>query len=375
MFIIKPIFWVSFTILFYTWVGYPSIIYLLTKIKRKPKVPTTPDELPSVSIIIAAYNEEKVIARRIKNLLEQDYPKEKMEIIVASDGSTDRTVEIAKKYEDQGVRVLDFKKNRGRAAVHNDAVDVAKGEILFFTDAETIFEKDFVKNGVKWLANNRYGCGAGEFEFYYKDEIGRSESIYWKIERKMRYWEFLLDILPFASGGCFFIRRELYEKIPPYSDIDNLSTLSTIAKGYKIFYAKDAKAYDFAVQGEKSHFKKRVRTTLRSFGDMLNYIPVLLKNKKWIALWVLLSHRILRWLTGFFMCILFITNSITFRSEGFLYLGFFLLQVIFYILAIAGRYRKVRIGRIFYSFLLANLASSIAIINLLTGKRIFAYKN
>jgi len=261
MSICNTIFWSSLIILFYTWIGYPFIIYLLTKIKRKPKVPTTPDELPSVSIIIAAYNEEKVIARRIKNLLEQDYPKEKMEIIVASDGSTDRTVGIAKQYEKFGVKVLDFKENRGKASVHNDAVDVAKGQILLFTDAETIFEKDFVKNGVKWLANNRYGCGAGELEFYYKDEIGRSESIYWKIEKKMRYWEFLLGILPFASGGCFFIRKKLYERIHSYSDIDNLLTLSTIAKGYKIFYARDAKAYDFAIQGEESYFKKRLRTT------------------------------------------------------------------------------------------------------------------
>ena len=375
MSICNTIFWSSLIILFYTWIGYPFIIYLLTKIKRKPKVPTTPDELPLVSIIIAAYNEEEVIARRIENLLKQDYPKEKMEIIVASDGSTDRTVEIAKKYEGQGVRVLDFKKNRGRAAVHNDAVDVAKGEILLFTDAETIFEKNFVKNGVKWLANNRYGCGAGEFEFYYKDDIGRSENIYWKIEKKMRYWEFWLDILPFASGGCFFIRKELYEKIPYYSDIDNLLTLSTIAKGYKIFYAKDAKAYDFAVQGEKSYFKKRVRTTLRSFGDMLNYIPVLLKKKKWVTLWVLFSHRILRWLTGFFMGILLILNSIILISGELLYWGFFLAQIIFYSFAIAGKYQKLKIGRIFYSFLLANLASSIAIINLLTGKRISAWKN
>ncbi len=384
-------FWATISFIVYTWLFYMLGLYLLSKIVKVFKTSNyfmveTPNhltpQLPFVSVIVAAYNEEKVIARRIENLLEQDYPKERIEIIVASDGSTDRTVEIAKKYESQGVIVLDFKTNRGKASVHNDSVDVAKGDVLLFTDAETVFEKDFIINGIKWLANSKYGCGAGELEFYYKDEIGKSESMYWKIEKKMRYWEFLVEILPFASGGCFFIRKELYERIPPYSDIDNVLTLKTIAKGYKIFYAKDAKASDVAVNSSASFYKKRVRTTLRSFGDMVRCLPELFKKRKFTILWVLFSHRILRWLTGFFMGVVFLVNLLL-VNKGLLYVTLFICQLVFYFFVLLGWYgeykdRKSLIykcGKIAFSFLLANLASSIGIIQLLRGSRILVWKN
>ncbi|HDK27933.1 MAG TPA: glycosyltransferase [Candidatus Atribacteria bacterium] len=386
----KILFWLCLLIVIYTWFFYPALLYLFSRFLNNSNKNKTQsyneDEKPIVSIIVAAFNEEKVIGRRIENLLLQDYPKDKLEIVVASDGSTDRTVEIARQYEKFGVKVLDFKENRGKASVHNDAVDVAKGQILLFTDAETTFEKDFVKNGVKWLANNRYGCGAGELEFYYKDEIGRSESIYWKIEKKMRYWEFKLGILPFASGACFFIRKELYEKIPPFGDIDNLLTLITIAKGYKIFYAKDAKAHDFAIQGSKIHFRKRLRTTMRSMGDMISYLPELFKRKKIIVLWVLFSHRIFRWLTGYFMLFLFITNVlILIPPSNLFYQLIFYLQLVFYLSVFVGWYldNKIKISlfnsfkifKIVYSFYLANLATIIAIIKLMKGEKISSWKN
>ncbi|OCC14658.1 putative glycosyl transferase [Dissulfuribacter thermophilus] len=385
------IYWIIASLIVYTWFIFPLGLFCLSKIVRffqprnyimRETCHNSVLELPSVSVIVAAYNEEKVIARRIENLLEQNYPSGKIEIIIASDGSSDKTVEIAQRYKKKGIKLLAFKENRGKASVHNDSVEVVKGEILLFTDAETIFEKDFIKNGIKWFKSNRYGCGAGEFTFYYKDEIGRSENIYWIIEKKMRYWESCLGILPFASGGCFFIRHELYEKIPSHSDIDNILTLSTVAKGYKIFYAQDAKAYDFAIQGPKNHFRKRLRTTLRSMGDMFSYLPVLIKKKKWITIWVLFSHRIFRWFTGFFMGLLLLINLILIKF-GMLYSVLFCLQFLFYFFVILGYYGETKnkqlfvykIGKIVYSFLLANLASSCAIIKLLTGKRIFAWKN
>ncbi|RLG29429.1 hypothetical protein DRN98_08420, partial [Methanosarcinales archaeon] len=231
MSICNTIFWSSLIILFYTWIGYPFIIYLLTKIKRKPKVPTTPDELPSVSIIIAAYNEEKVIARRIKNLLEQDYPKEKMEIIVASDGSTDRTVGIAKQYEKYGVRILDFKQNRGRAAIQNDGVKEAKGEIVVFTDAETEFKKNFLKNITKYFAEN-IGCVVGNLIYRPKDNsISQSEGLYFKFEKKIRELENRLGILATATGACMAVRKNLWKDLTPIDDSDFTTPLDIILQG------------------------------------------------------------------------------------------------------------------------------------------------
>ncbi|MCD6386268.1 glycosyltransferase, partial [Candidatus Sumerlaeota bacterium] len=136
-------FWISLTSLIYVYFGYLGFLKLISIVKKVRTCDTAVynDCLPIVSVIVAAYNEEKSIGRRVKNLLEQDYPKDKLEIIVASDGSTDRTVKIAKQFEKYGVKIgvkiLDFKQNRGRAAVQNDGVKEAKGEIIIFTDAET----------------------------------------------------------------------------------------------------------------------------------------------------------------------------------------------------------------------------------------------
>ena len=146
-------FWISLISLIYVYFGYLGFLKLISIVKKVRTCDTAVynDCLPIVSVIVAAYNEEKSIGRRVKNLLEQDYPEKRIEIIVASDGSTDKTVEIAKQYE--GVKVLDFKENKGRAAVQNDAVKLAKGDILVFTDATTEFEKSFIKKMVKEFEN------------------------------------------------------------------------------------------------------------------------------------------------------------------------------------------------------------------------------
>jgi len=380
--LLKLFFWINVIIIVYVYLGYFCILEILTFVfKKEIYSKFKAQKCPFISVIIAAYNEEKVIKKRIENLLQQDYPKDKLEIIVASDGSTDRTVEIAKQFEKYGVKVLDFKENRGRAAVHNDAAKVTKGEILIFTDAETEFEKDFVQKIVKMYSIPEFGVGAGELVFRSPKMFGETESIYWKVEKKLRYYEYLLGILPFASGACFSIRKELYEQIPLHSDIDNILPLSAIQKGYKVFYCKDAVAYEYTVSNAKQLFRKRYRTALRSMTDILSEVPNLIKKKKVGVLFSLFSHRLLRWWSSLLLPVLFFLNF-KLLNNGLLYKIIFLSQVIFYTLALLYPLQNsfnlprviIRIFNTAYSFVLANIAFMFAIFSYILKIKITAYK-
>lgn len=385
MSIIFMLFIFSLTAVLYTWGLYPFIIFLIRLRKGNLVQVGVGFYLPSISVVVAAYNEEKAIAARIENLLAQDYPKDKLEIIVASDGSRDRTVEIANRYPE--VKVLGFQSNRGRASVHNDAVVEATGEIVVFTDAETIFAKDFLRNAIVYFNDSAYGCGAGDFTFKPLGNMGDTEGLYWRMEKMIRRWEFHAGCLPFASGGCFLIRRDLFSPISPHSDIDNILPLRVIEVGKKVFYAQDAKAYDVTVSNSVEHYKKRVRTAQRSMTDILSMFPILWNKKRYSTLLVLVSHRLLRWLTGYFWGILLLSNiAMVLTSPGMLLGNFFLgLQVVFYLFVLLGwldekkvhflppHFRKINCA--IYSFALANVAFLVAVWRVASGEKIFSYKS
>lgn len=334
--------------------------------------------IPTVSIIIAAYNEEKNIEKRIRNILEQDYPTDKIEIIVASDGSTDRTVENAKQYGKYGVKILDFKQNRGRAEVQNDAVKEAKGEIIFFTDAETEFEENFLKNIVKYFSEN-VGCVVGNLIYRsQKSSISQSEGLYFKFEKKIRELESELGILATASGACMAVRRCLWKDLTPIDDSDFTTPLDVILQGYRVVFAKDAIAYDIPPSSVKGELKARIRQTSKNFIGTLKRWGM----KGWIkhpfVSWGMLSHKILRWFTPFFMLGAFISN-IFLLNKGYFYKLIFTGQVAFYILAIFGLIgelfkKRIPIASTIFSFCIANMGMGIGVIKGLIGKAPTSYK-
>ncbi len=378
------LFFSSSVLILYTWLLFPLVIYFISRIKKNKHSNDNYQEYYSVSIIVSAYNEESNIRKKIENLFQLDYPKNKLEIIVASDGSTDKTVSIVSEYKE--VILLDYKENRGKASINNDAANHSSGEILFFTDSETILSKKFLKNALKYFHNKNFGCGSGDYTFESSEVFGESESFYWKNEKILREAEHELGILPFASGGCMLIRKELYKSIQPYSDIDNVLPLHTLALGKKVFYAKSAKASDKSVTSEKQHLYKRIRTTQRSFTDMINFIPILINKKLYIEVFIIFSHRFFRWSTGIFMFILFISNLLLlFYSQNFTQLLNYLLylQLTFYFFGFIGFLQerlKTKIfilGKLFsliYSFLIANFSFSIAIAKIISGYRIKSWK-
>ena len=375
------IFWILVSIIFYTYLGFGLILYITSKLKSKTKRElTSVNYIPKVSVIIAAYNEEKVIEDRIDNLLESDYPSDKLEIIVASDGSQDETVNKVTKYNDHRVRVLDFKQNQGRAYVHNQAVKSSSGEIIFFTDADTIFYSNFISKITQNFSDEKLGCVAGNLTFSINknSHYEISESLYWKYERMLRCLESRLGILPFASGACLAMRRKIFEKIDFASDVDNVIPLKTIIKGYKVLYDNGAKSFEKAPASLSNQFTRRYRIAARSMRDILIFIPAILKNKKFGVLWVIVSHRLLRWWVSFALPIIFISNLFL-LNHSLLYTYTLLFQTIIYLIALVGwisekmKFSLPAIFKMPVIYMSMNWAFILATIDVITGKSIKTY--
>ncbi len=385
MLIIEIIFLFSFIVLFYTWIGYPLVLYMLYRMRShnssKNYLKNNIYQLPCVSVIIAAHNEERVIAKRIENLLEQDYPKDKIEIIIASDGSSDRTVEIANNFK--GIKVLDFKENRGRAAVHNDAVKVAKGDILVFTDAQTIFKKDFLNKAIVHFFDKKVGCVVGKL--IYKTEpnsvIGRSESTYFNFETKLRESESMLGILIAGTGAALLCRRMLYTPIKESEDVDVMLPLNCAIRGFRTIFESKAIAYDVPPMTINQEMAYRYRDVALSFIGTIRIIFSQFKQfiKRPVLLWSIISRRILRWLTPFFLLSLFTSNLILLSHNGNIYRIIFMFQIFFYLLGAAGwigslSQKSIPLASIAYSFIIANIGIMRGIARGIAGKASSAYR-
>ena len=303
-----------------------------------------------------------------------------MEIIVASDGSQDETVSKIMRYNNHRVKVLDFKQNRGRAYVHNKAVKSSSGEIIFFTDADTIFHSNFISKITQNFSDKKLGCIAGKLTFSIDNNSNSeiSESLYWKYERMLRYLESKLGILPFASGACMAMRKEIFEEIDLASDVDNIIPLTAITKGYKVSYDNSAKSFEKSPTTLSNQFKRRYRIAARTMRDILLFIPSILKHKKFSVLLVLVSHRLLRWWIGFSFPVILISNLLLLNhSQLYTYTLFF--QIIIYSIAVAGwisekmQFPLPAILKIPMIYMSMNWAFILATTNVITGKSIKTY--
>ena len=377
----ETLFWLSIGLLLYTYVGFGLFLALLTKIIRRKEIYNKQTEyMPDISVIVSAYNEEKAIAKRIENLLNLHYPKEKLEIIVASDGSSDSTVDIAKKYEKCGIKILDFKQNRGRAAIQNDGVKTARGEIIVFTDAETEFEKDSLKKMVRPFSDALIGCVVANL--IYKTErtsVSESEGLYWRFEKKLREFESNLGILATATGAYMAVRRKLWRELTPIDDSDFTTPLDVIKQGYEVVYVPDAIAYDVPAHTIKGELRTRIRQTSKNLVGTLRRWGWKGWIKHPIISWGLLSHKILRWFTPFFMVGSFLSN-LYLLNNGIVYQITFAGQIIFYTLAILGLAgellkRRIVVASTIFSFCVANIGMGIGVIKGLLGRAPAAFKH
>jgi len=343
----------------YVYVGYPLLLLLLAKLKGRDILPNEEYE-PEISVIIPAYNEEKWIEQKLQNTAELDYPKEKLEILVASDGSQDRTVELAKRFA-QGhgeldIKILDYKERRGKMGNINRAVREATGEILLMTDANAMISSNALRELVKYAYDESVGCVCGAKVVHREGRVGEGEGLYWKYEDLIKRLETKTGSCAGADGALYIVKRELF----PYPEdskmvMDDFAvSLHLLRKGFRCYYNGQARAYENASGGLYDEFRRKGRifagciVALRQAGGAL--APWRCRDA-----WKLWSHKVLRWFGGFLMVGALVGN-VALLGKPF-YNAVFFLQVLFYMAAGMGAVGVRK--KLFYIpmyFLLANMA-------------------
>jgi len=349
----------------------------------KPVLNESSQSLLSVSILISAYNEEKVIADRIENIKKLNYDFSKLELIIGSDCSTDKTDEILSQIsmEDNWIKVKIFNDRRGKAAVLNDIVSLAKNEILVFTDANTRFEKDAILNLVSQFSSNKIGgvCGKLILEEPKDDhDSSNRERLYWKYETKLKELEGRLGNLISANGGIYAVRKNLFKKFPgEYAVTDDLyQTLAVLNQNFNFIYGINAVAHEDISKEIISEFRRKVRFAATNFQTIL-FFKSLLFNKRIFLSFALWSHKILRWFVPVMAILLFITSLLLVNYSQTYFIGL-IIQACFYFSALVGfLFHKMKLnGSVFsiiYYYSLTNLALLVGMLKFLTGKHAYTW--
>jgi cellulose synthase/poly-beta-1,6-N-acetylglucosamine synthase-like glycosyltransferase len=371
----QAIFFISSALLLYNYLLYPVGIILLARLRGGKSAHGNggvDSALPSVTLIIAAYNEERVIEAKIRNSLETDYPRERLHILVVSDGSTDSTSQIVKRFQDQGVQSLHEPARRGKTAALNRAVARATSEIVVFSDANNMFEKNALRELVRHFSDPRIGgvCGLKQIYDSPERESSQGDSLYWKYESAIKESESRLGSITNADGEIFAVRRDLYQPVDDAVINDDAEiTLVLARKGHRVLYERRAVSYEHASIRIEDDFHVKVRMVSGGFQTVARHWTFLLLPRSWFA-FSFISHKLLRWLAPEFMILIAVTSLwLIYRPFFF---GMAMLQGIFYSLALVGWLGRGGAGRhtVFYVpfYLCAmNLAALLGLWRFLTG--------
>lgn len=366
------LFWIFLGLIVFIYIGYPLILWVLASIKHKEQGIEKKFE-PIVTFIIAAYNEEKAIEQKLKNTMTLDYPSQKMEIIVASDGSTDRTDEIVKKYINSGVRLVSPGKRVGKTECQNIAAKEAKGDVIIFSDANSIYEEDAIKMLVRNFADHRVGCVGGRLRYAVKGASAQSESLYTKYESYIKSLETKVCSPIGVDGGIYAIRKALF--IPLEKDIvsDLIEPILIYKNGWKVSYDKEALITERLSASMESSIARRVRIVTGALYG-LKYIKDILNPFRWrFFAFEIISHKVLRWLQPFFLIAIFISNI--FLLDKLPFLVFFLLQLLLYVCGVLGLiFERMTFFKLPAYFLGMNFALILSWINIIKGKKFVVWE-
>ena len=364
---LQYLFWISIITVFYTYIGYGILLYLLVKIKEKlhPEQPLTlPVPLPDVTLLIAAYNEEKIIKSKMDNCATLDYPKDKLHVIWVTDGSTDSTNMLLATYPN--VTVLFSPERRGKTAALNRAMPYIKTSYTIFTDANTMLNTESIKEIMTCFTEPKTGCVAGEKRIENKDKDNAAsggEGFYWRYESKLKAWDSKLYSTVGAAGELFAIRTELFTPMPEDTLLDDfILSLRIAMQSYKITYCDKAYAIESGSADMHEEQKRKVRIAAGGLQSIARLKELLNLFKYGTLTFQYISHRVLRWsVTPVLLFLLFPLNLILVMTQGTsLYKIIFILQVIFYVLAwlgaiMAKKQIKIKILFIPYYFTFMNL--------------------
>lgn len=362
------LFWISIFLIVYTFVGYGFVLYLLLKLKNlfvKPFSFQKGVGLPTVTLLVAAYNEAELIEEKIKNTLALNYPKDKIQFIFTTDGSSDSTPDQVRKYPE--ITLLHIDAREGKMAAIKRAMPFIDGEITVFTDANTFLNKDAILELVKHYQNPKVGAVAGEKRILVPETADASsagEGFYWKYESLLKKWDYQLYSGVGAAGELFSIRTALYQPVESDTIIDDHMIAMRIAEnGYLIAYEPNAYAMETASADVKEELKRKIRIAAGGIQSILRLKKAANPFHNPLFTFQYVSHRVLRWtITPFLLILAFVLNGIiAVQTNELFYQVLFGLQVLFYVLSLIGLYfenRNIRIKALFipYYFCVMNYA-------------------
>jgi len=361
----------------YVYVGYPVLLWLFGLIRARPV--RKEEMLPPVTIIIAARNEVDSIGTTIENKLALDYPRDMLEIIVVSDCSDDGTDEVVQQFSEDNVILLRQEPQQGKTAALNLAVQRAKGDILVFSDANSMYAEDALRRLVANFADSDVGYVTGKMVYVTRTGSGVSEgcSAYMKYENILRTLETRVGSVVGVDGGVDAVRRELYTPMDPALLPDFVLPLNVVEQGYRVVYEPAALLREDSLEHVKGEYRMRVRVSLRAFHGMWRKRDMFNPFRYGLFTFQLLSHKLLRYWVGFIMLIIFLISVMLVQTQWIrIFLG---AQVFFYLLAICGwllslKGRSPRVFYIPFYFCLVNLAAAEAFLRFLSGQKQVVWK-
>ena len=351
------IFWTALFFILYPYIGYPILLWLKSRFKQQPINKVAENYLPNVSIVMAVKDGEKVIERRLKNFLSLDYAQDKLEIIAVSDGSSDSTNEILRKYVVRypGIfKSVIYSPSKGKPYALNKGVGRATGKIILFADSRQIFEPDVVKELVANFHDDNIGCASGELCF--KEDLGSEIEVemgaYWKYEKWIRKLESSTGSVVGATGAIYAIRKELYKPLPVQTLLDDVLTpMNIVIQGYRVVFEPDAIAYD-TVSKDLSQERKRKLRTLAGNWQLINLASDLFKPWKNPIWFRFISHKICRLIVPFLLPVLLIVSLL---GQPIFYQFVAWVQIILYCIGCLGfvpQLRTIKIVHLVYFFLI-----------------------
>lgn len=333
---IQAIFWSAAGLVLYTYAGYSLVILLLSRFVSNP-VRQAPIE-PRVTFLITAYNEEKNIGAKLEQTLSLDYPRDKLELMVASDGSNDRTDEIVRGFASRGVRLVRVEGRVGKTETQNQAVEQATGDVVIFSDATTRYERSAIRNLVRNYADPTVGAVSGRYEYFNPSgaSIGVGSILFWKYENLIKRLQTSIKTITGCCGCIYSVRRSAYAPLPADIISDLVEPLKVVEQGYRIVFEPEAIAFEETTEETEEEFKMRVRVVTRGMRGLLYMKKLFDPFRYGFVAFQLFSHKVLRWFIPVFLLVLLLANVFLAGRGNRFYDATLALQLAFYLLAVIG---------------------------------------
>ena len=372
------VFWLSFGLLAYVYVGYPLVVYLVSLLN--PRRVDRSDIEPHVTVLITAFNEETAIRAKIENTLCLEYPADKLEILVASDGSTDATDDIVREFESRGVQLYRQEGRVGKTETQNNAVAKAKGEIVMFSDATTEYEPDVLRKLLPAFADKSVGCVAGRLIYVDKSRsnVGKGALSYWNYETFIKSAESKACSLIGASGGLYAVRKAAYQPMYAEACSDFLVCTMLYRQGLRSVFEPSAVCFEDTNHRPGDEMRMRVRVISQTYTDLWRNIDMMNPLRSGFFAVELISHKVLRYAVPVLLLAMLLSNLLL-AGQSVVFSIILAAQMSFYVLALGGWVLErlgVRLKFLVIPlyFVLANLASVIAFFRFLRGERVSTWE-